>query len=480
MDVLLVHGYSETSLSAYFGLPGRLQAAVPGVGRVALAAFNSLDDTVTVDDLADAMEVRVSTMESSATPPWNTAQSAVICHSTGAIVARRWVLNRLIAGKPLPSHLITMAGANHGSTLALMGKSVLGYVQKLLFNHIMTVGAGVLTDLEYGSDFLLRLNREWLERSNDGSLDRLWTFSMGGDFVGSDPTLQIFWQTHECGSDNTVRISGANLNYTFIDASHDDNGQPVVTCLTPSRPVPHLVLTGYSHFGGASGIVGWVDPAGDRVVAALRDALTVATLAQYQGVQAAWDAQLQTWMTNKRQARGPNDPSQINSTLVFTMRDESGRSIDDCLIAILNQSQLGAAANAAALNPAAAAAHVAAANAVSSAIIAHSPIQNDDECGSYSFYVDYDTYLRTSPHVFHAEAALPTQLVSFLPLTFTQPVTLPRAIAPNECTYVGLTMKRDADQMYAAYGFDAALNLSTTWQPMPFPPDGQIPPPPAG
>jgi hypothetical protein len=480
MDVLLVHGYSETSLSAYFGLPSRLQAGVPGIGRVALAAFNSLDDTVTVDDLADAMEVRVSAMESSASPPWDTAQSAIICHSTGAIVARRWLLNRLASGKPLPSHLISMAGANHGSTLALMGKSVLGYVQKLLLDHIVTVGSNVLTDLEYGSDFLLRLNREWLERSNDGSLDGVWTFSMGGDFVGTDKTLQIFWQTHEWGSDNTVRISGANLNYTIIDASHDDQGQPLVTCLTPKRPVPHLVLTGYSHFGPVSGIVGWVDPAGDRAVGALRDALTVVTLEDYQRVQTEWDAQLQTWMTNKRQARGPADPSDINSTLVFTMHDEGGRSIDDCLIAILNQSQLGAAANATGSNPGAAAAHVAAANAVSSAIIAHSPIQNDVERGSYSFYIDYDTYVETSPHVFHGEAALPTQLVAFLPLTFTQPESLPHAIAPNECTYVSLTMKRDADQMYAAYGFGPGLNLGTTWQPMPFPPDGQIPPPPVG
>lgn len=475
MDVLFVHGYSETSLEAYFTLPARVQAGIPGIGRVALAAFNSLDDTVTVDDLADAMEVRVGAMESGAAP-WVTAQTAVVCHSTGAIVARRWLLNRVASGKPLPSHLITLAGANHGSTLAGMGKSVLGYVQKLLFSHVATVGANVLTDLEYGSDFLLRLNREWLERSNDGSLNGVWTFSMGGDFVGDDKTLDIFWQTHESGSDNTVRISGANLNYTMIDASHVDQGQPAGTYLAPNRPVPHLVLPRYSHFGNASGIVGWVDPTGDRVVAALHDALTVVALADYQHVQAAWSVQTQTWMADKRQARGQDDPSDINSTLVFTIRDESARSIGDCLIAILDQGQLGAVTNATALNPAAAAARVAAANAVSSAIIAHSPIQNDVETGSYSFYVDYDRYLSSSPHWFHCEAALPTQLVSFLPLTFTQPATMLHAIAPNECTYVALAMKRDADQMYAAYDFVPGLNLATSWQPMPFPPGGQIPP----
>ena len=52
---------------------------------------------------------------------------------------------------------------------------------------------------------------------NGGKLDSLFAFSLGGDFVGDDQALQIFWQTHEIASDNTVRISGANLNYTLID-----------------------------------------------------------------------------------------------------------------------------------------------------------------------------------------------------------------------------------------------------------------------
>ena len=48
MDVLFVHGYSETSLGAYFNMPARLQAAMPSVERIVLAAFDSLDDTVTI------------------------------------------------------------------------------------------------------------------------------------------------------------------------------------------------------------------------------------------------------------------------------------------------------------------------------------------------------------------------------------------------------------------------------------------------
>ncbi|MGD1065583.1 MAG: phospholipase, partial [Vulcanimicrobiaceae bacterium] len=141
MNILFVHGYSETSLGAYFDFPNRLQqraktaGGAPLVGNVVLSAFNSLDDGVTIDDLADALEQRVSALG----PTWTDGPWAVICHSTGALIARRWILNRL-GRAPIPTHLITLSGANHGSTLAEMGKSVLGYVQKLLLKGSPTVG----------------------------------------------------------------------------------------------------------------------------------------------------------------------------------------------------------------------------------------------------------------------------------------------------------------------------------------------------
>jgi hypothetical protein len=105
---------------------------------------------------------------------------------------------------------------------------------------------------------------------NEGLLDRLFAFSMGGDSVGNDAALQIFWQTHEIASDNTVRISGANLNYTIIDVGHDANG-PRVVATRPIRPVPHLVLTGYSHFGPQRDRRGNVCDDGGGVVATALD-----------------------------------------------------------------------------------------------------------------------------------------------------------------------------------------------------------------
>jgi len=470
MKVLLVHGYSETSLGAYFDFPARLQRAVPAIDEIALAAFDSLDDTVTIDDLADAMELRVAALERNG---WDVSDMAVICHSTGALIVRAWILNRVRAETPLPipSHLVTMAGANHGSTLAQMGKSILGYVQKAFLKHIISVGANVLTDLDYGSDFLLRLNRRWMDAWNDGTLAKLYAFSMGGDFVGSDQALQIFWQTHEIASDNTVRIAGANLNYTLIDVVHQPAG-PEVRAITPQRPVPHLVLSGYSHFGPESGILGYVPAAGDAALGAVIAALAVTTDAAYAALAGAWTQQLATWMANNRAANTVGVAgSLIKSTAVFTVRDESGRAIDDCLIAFLDQMELGVASNA--VDPGGVAQRVSAANNVSAAIVNHSPIQNNVEKASYSFYLDYDEYLKTSPHWFHVEAATPSQNVVFDPVTFTQPDAVPHALSPNEFTYVGLTMKRNTDATYVVYKYGADLDLpGTKW--MPFPELGQI------
>lgn len=174
-----------------------------------------------------------------------------------------------------------------------MGKSALGYVQKLFDKQLPTVGAGVLTDLDYYSNFLLRLNMEWMERWNDGSLDALLAFSIGGDSVGDDPKLQLFWQMHEPGSDNTVPISGANLNYTVIKVAHS-SARPVVTAVQPKRPVPHLVLPGYSHFGSDSGILGWIRPKGDASVDAVVQALGVIA-ASYQEAAKAWMASTNAW-----------------------------------------------------------------------------------------------------------------------------------------------------------------------------------------
>ncbi len=452
---MFVHGYSEISLGAYYKFPEILKDSEPKIDRVALAGFDSLDDRITIDDLADAMEVRVASVVESET--WDVADSAVICHSTGALIARRWILNRCAAGKDIPSHLITMAGANHGSSVANMGKSVLGYLQKLVLRREWSVGQGVLTDLEYGSDFLLDLNREWLEAWNDGRLSKLYAFSLGGDTPGTDPTMQIFWQTHEPGTDNTVRISGANLNYTFIDVEHDENGTKV-TSMFPSRRAPHLILPGYSHFGPETGILGNVHTSTDAPIIAVREALNVSTPIEYAALEQSWRTTTTDWTNNHAE--------DANSTAIFTLLDRNQTPIGDCMIAILDQGALGDVSNATELNGDAASARAASMESAGAAVIPHSPIQNDVQVGSYAFYLNYAKYVTTTPHWFYIEFGQPPAMgrndYPYVSMLFTQPPELKYAIAPNESTYIRISVGRKSNESYAIWRWDPNLNLDST------------------
>lgn len=443
-NVLFVHGYSEGSLGAYFQFPSILKKAVEQIENVGLAAFDSFDDSVTIDDLADAMEVRARILET--TRGWNIAETGVICHSTGAIIARRWILNRLKAGLPLPSHLVTMAGANHGSTLAHMGKSVLAYFQKLALHRHFSVGQGVLTDLEYGSDFLLRLNSEWMDAWNDGRLSSLYAFSMGGDTTGAaeDWTLKLFWQTHERGSDNTVRISAANLNYTIIDVQHSQNGTQISE-RTLAKPVPHLILPGYSHYGPTTGILGNVHQATDPPMRAVIEALSVSTSAEYERLCESWTTSVKGWTEGR--------PDDADSTLVFNLLDRSGSSINDCMIAILNQQTLEDRAN---LTEEGNLDRLTASmNAVSGCVLPHSPIQNDAQCGSYTFYLKFAEYIKTSRHWYHIDFGPPPMLgehgYPYGEMLFTHSPNLTHTISPNESTYVRISLGRQSNDAYGVY-----------------------------
>ena len=142
------------------------------------------------------------------------ATTAVSAHSRGANIVRRGLRNRCNAGGPLPSHFVSLAGANHGSTLAQLGQTQLAYLFREL-GEGTSVGLEVLQDLDYGSAFLLRLNEDWLDAYLTASPLSTLPFSLIGD-DHSDLLDQVCWQTHENGSDSTVRVSGGNLNYRFI------------------------------------------------------------------------------------------------------------------------------------------------------------------------------------------------------------------------------------------------------------------------
>jgi hypothetical protein len=121
------------------------------------------------------------------------------------------------------------------------------------FKARQSVGAEVLQDLDYGSEYLLKLNADWLDAYNSKTPPPTRCFSLIGD-DHSALDHQIFWQTHEDGSDGTVRVSGGNLNYCMLTI---DQNAPNPKLMLKKLPfvVPHLVLPKVSHTGD-NGIMG--------------------------------------------------------------------------------------------------------------------------------------------------------------------------------------------------------------------------------
>lgn len=428
--VLFVHGYSVRQLSAYGQFPAFLAArGVPSQG-ILLSAFLSLDDQVTCDDLAAALEDHVRTQIEARGV--GITRTALVCHSTGALVARRWILNRVSRGQPLPSHLITFAGANHGSTLAQVGRTIIAR----LFRNVVeqsSVGQHVLADLDYGSPFLWRLNDEWLDQWNSGNLNAVRCFSLGGDNHGGFAG-EVFWQVGEAGSDSIVRISGANLNYTRIEAD-PQAARPTLRVVSPVRASPHLIVPGYTH----GGVIGDVRSAAEPPFQALLQALAVNDDTSYGAVVADWTARTQTWTAQHA--------DQANATIVFRLRDEAGRPITDNLI--LLEDPQGNAKN------------------VSASLQPHQPIQNATDSSSVSFYINHTRFLATRPHVVHVEARSGSPWIDYRDIDYTIADPLLTLVRPNEFSYVDLQLIRDVSRTYAVVAYDPTRNVGATWPPLP-------------
>lgn len=428
--VLFVHGYSVRNLNTYAQFPALIRAAGYRESDIFLSAFQSLDDAVNCDDLARALEDSVAFLE--LTGKIELATTAVICHSTGTMIARRWILDRAGRGAQLPSHFVSIAGANHGSTLAQLGETAAAHVFREI-NGGTQVGAGVLTDLDYGSRFLLKLNGDWLEAANAGRLGRLFVFSMGGDdnsgWVGN-----IIWQVKEAGSDSTVRISGANLNYAVMEADADTGR---ITAQRLDKPVPHLVLHNYSHTGQL-GIIDSVTSAADPPFAALMQALAASDDASYAAVLNDWTQRTAQWTSG-------NSP-KANATLVFNLRDRTGRPIDDSLIVLRDPTTSDA-------------------TALSGSLV-NRPVRNKAFPSSVAFYLNVDTFHQAHAHAVHIEARSGSAEIDYEDVDYPVPGELGAFLAYNQTTYVHVTMNRDTDQTYAFYNF-LAQYPPAPWPPFP-------------
>ncbi len=95
MQLVFVHGWSVTSTDTYGNLPRALANAAAGAGlpldirHIYLGRYISFNDTVTMDDIARAMDRALRDLPGNSDT--QIAPFSCITHSTGGPVVRTWV-----------------------------------------------------------------------------------------------------------------------------------------------------------------------------------------------------------------------------------------------------------------------------------------------------------------------------------------------------------------------------------------------------
>ncbi len=216
--VAILHGWSDHPKS-FKPLARFLKRHGFRTVPIFLGGYTSLRDDVAIDDVAKRMEEVVR--EKMALPTTHRQRLGptfdLIVHSTGGLVARRW-LSMHYADRACPlRNLVMLAPANFGSRLAHLGRTMLGRLFKGLKTDFET-GAEMLHALELGSPF------QWDLAQNDlfipeGATSRSTPVYYAPDrirpfvIVGTHPYPELFAKiTNEDGSDGTVRVAAANMN----------------------------------------------------------------------------------------------------------------------------------------------------------------------------------------------------------------------------------------------------------------------------
>ena len=212
-QVVILHGWSDTS-DSFASLAKFLEARSFRILDLFLADYISMDDDVSIEDAAKAMQaaVQAKIAATELKPPFD-----LIVHSTGGLVARTWLsayCAGMNSGQMPVQRLVMIAPANFGSKLADVGQTILGRVVKG-WDHGFHTGKLMLDSLALGSPFHWDLASRDLFASDAGDAapvyggELVWPFVI----VGSMPYQHGLRQmVNESGSDGTVRVAAANLN----------------------------------------------------------------------------------------------------------------------------------------------------------------------------------------------------------------------------------------------------------------------------
>lgn len=323
-QVLVLHGWSDQS-GSFRELSKKLQDAGFDTLDIWLADYESMDDDVTIPDIAKRMEEVISGLVDAGTL---TAPFDMVVHSTGGLVSRQWLVfyDRMRNPRWL-KRLVMLAPANYGSALAAKGKSFIGRVTKGISNGFQT-GTQVLNALELGSPYQWGLALSDV-LTTDGSLgDPSPTYGEGGclPFVlsGIKGYSGILMKiANEDGADGTVRAAAANLSAYGATLDFTVNEQDPAFTTWDSRddlaPYAYHALADEDH----SSIKSASRP---ETLDLIVQALKCKDVAEYRKIQEAWSTATDELEVAKDSSR--HRFFMLNTFVV----DDLGNPVDDHFI----------------------------------------------------------------------------------------------------------------------------------------------------
>ncbi len=316
MSIVILHGWSDKA-DSFKDLKTIITAGLgaPPVS-IYLADWLSLNDDVTLTDLAEAMQQAWMSHGLSTTP----RDHDVVVHSTGALVVREWMTRYYTPDTVPMKRFVMLAPANFGSGIAHKGLSFLGRAVKGWDSGFQT-GTKLLRALELASPYTADLaNRDLFSETHRwyGAGNVLATVLVGD--TGYDGIRSI---ANEDGSDGTVRISTANLNALRVDLQIGSQPGSVASVRSHAvnGDVAFGVLGGHTH--------GSIVDRGSGTIYQNRDRLLLDALRVQDGQFPAAPGAAFPWQHQVTAAADPSRAADQLQNTVVHIKDHLGHEVPD-------------------------------------------------------------------------------------------------------------------------------------------------------
>jgi hypothetical protein len=246
---IIIHGWSDCSKS-FESMKNRLiRRGVGTVDDILFLRYESREDSLTFDDVADGLHSRLQQRGIIAQDGSSREDFNFVVHSTGGLVVRHWLARHY--GKnvgPCPvKRIVMLAPANFGSPLAHRGKSFFGSLVKGRWQvgDFLEVGQQLLDALELASPFQFSLAEDDILAGASplcGNAMELTVLVGGSDYQGLRGWI------NKPGTDGTVVVSGTGIGITKLQVDYTRSTEATqIDYSSPAEQYAFGVLPDHNH-----------------------------------------------------------------------------------------------------------------------------------------------------------------------------------------------------------------------------------------